>query len=89
MRTLRAQLKQQYGLPSKTEIHAGPMLRGNEPYRTLMGLATRPALASAFLMDYLKSRAPFWKKEHLISGDAAGWVEAKAEDDAAADRWRR
>lgn len=45
--------------------------------------------AADFLMDYLKTRAPFWKKEHLISGDAAGWVEAKAEDDAAADRWRR
>ncbi len=57
LQTLRAQLKQQYGLPSKTEIHAGPMIRGNEPYRTLMGLATRPALASAFLMDYLKAVA--------------------------------
>ena len=45
--------------------------------------------AADFLMDYLKTRAPFWKKEHLVSGDAAGWVEAKAEDDAAADRWRR
>jgi len=33
------------------------MIRGNEPYRTLMGLATRPALASAFLMDYLKAVA--------------------------------
>ena len=33
------------------------MLRGNEPYRTLMGLATRPALAGAFLMDYLKAVA--------------------------------
>jgi hypothetical protein len=53
LRTLRAKLKQQYGLPSKTEIHAGPMIRGNEPYRTLMGLAAEPALAGAFLMDYL------------------------------------
>ena len=43
--------------------------------------------AADFLMDYLKTRAPFWKKEHLVTGDAAGWVEAKAEDDAALERW--
>lgn len=57
LQTLRAQLKQQYGLPLKTEIHAGPMIRGNEPYRTLMSLATRPALAGEFLIDYLRAVA--------------------------------
>lgn len=41
--------------------------------------------AAEFLMDYLKSRAPFWKKE--ISSDGAGWVEATAEDEAALTRW--
>lgn len=41
--------------------------------------------AAEFLMDYLKSRAPFWKKE--ISGDTAGWVEATSEDEAALKRW--
>lgn len=45
--------------------------------------------AADFLMDYLKTRAPFWKKEHLVTGDAAGWVEAKAEDDAALERWEK
>lgn len=44
--------------------------------------------AADFLMDYLKTRAPFWKKEHLVSGVSSGWVAAKAEDDAAAERWR-
>ncbi len=44
--------------------------------------------AAAFMMDYLKSRAPFWKKEHRVDGTAAGWVEAKESDDVAADRWR-
>lgn len=44
--------------------------------------------ASEFLMDYLKTRAPFWKKERRRDGAEAGWVEAKAVDDAAADRWR-
>ena len=38
--------------------------------------------ACEFIMDYLKTRAPFWKKE------AAGWVEARAADDEAAKRWR-
>jgi molybdopterin synthase catalytic subunit len=38
--------------------------------------------ACEFIMDYLKTRAPFWKKE------AAGWVEARASDDEAAERWR-
>lgn len=45
--------------------------------------------AASFLMDYLKSRAPFWKKEHLANGSAGDWVEAKSSDDAAAERWRR
>lgn len=43
--------------------------------------------AADFLMDYLKTRAPFWKKEHFVDGTAGGWVAAKAEDDAAAERW--
>jgi molybdopterin synthase catalytic subunit len=38
--------------------------------------------ACEFIMDYLKTQAPFWKKE------AAGWVEARAADDQAAARWK-
>lgn len=41
--------------------------------------------AAEFLMDYLKSRAPFWKKE--LTRDGAEWVEARDEDEAALDRW--
>ena len=41
--------------------------------------------AAEYLMDYLKSRAPFWKKE--IGEGEAGWVAAKDEDEAALDRW--
>lgn len=43
--------------------------------------------AADFLMDYLKTRAPFWKKEHLVSGGASNWVEARAVDDEDAARW--
>ena len=41
--------------------------------------------AADFLMDYLKSRAPFWKKELTLQGGA--WVEATAQDEAALTRW--
>jgi len=41
--------------------------------------------ACEFIMDYLKTQAPFWKKEHRADG--AAWVEAKASDDDAAGRW--
>lgn len=42
--------------------------------------------AAEYLMDYLKSRAPFWKKEILADGDA-DWVAAKADDEDALNRW--
>jgi molybdopterin synthase catalytic subunit len=42
--------------------------------------------ACEFIMDYLKTQAPFWKKER--TGEGARWVEARASDDAAAERWR-
>ncbi len=41
--------------------------------------------ACEFIMDYLKTRAPFWKKEHRAEG--ARWVEARESDDEAAKRW--
>ena len=43
--------------------------------------------AAEFLMDYLKTRAPFWKKEETPEG--ARWVDAREIDDAAAARWAR
>ncbi|HXN89412.1 MAG TPA: molybdenum cofactor biosynthesis protein MoaE [Methylocella sp.] len=44
--------------------------------------------AASFLMDYLKTEAPFWKKRHLAGKGAGDWVEAKAQDHAAAQKWR-
>ena len=43
--------------------------------------------AAEFLMDYLKTQAPFWKREE--HGGQVSWVEAKGADDAAAARWKR
>ncbi len=42
--------------------------------------------ACEFIMDYLKTQAPFWKKES--TGQGSRWVQARASDDAAAARWR-
>lgn len=42
--------------------------------------------ACEFIMDYLKTRAPFWKKEATTGGER--WVEARTDDDAAAARWQ-
>ncbi len=57
-----------------------------------VGTASRHRTAAlescAFLIDWLKSHAPFWKKEHFADGTAA-WVEARAEDHAKAQDWLR
>ncbi len=42
---------------------------------------------ASFLMDFLKTRAPFWKKEHRTDGTESKWVDAKESDDRAAKRW--
>lgn len=65
----------------------GPLM----PSETIMMVATAArhradAFAAAeFLMDYLKSRAPFWKKEFAADGES--WVAARAEDEDALKRW--
>lgn len=62
-----------------------------DPGERIMMVATSSAhradafAAADFLMDYLKSRAPFWKKETRDTG--ANWVDAKASDEAALRRW--
>ncbi len=70
-------------------IHRCGLIRPGEPI-VLVATASRhrtEAFAAAeFLMDYLKTSAPFWKKQH---GEKAGaWVAARAEDEASAEKWR-
>lgn len=43
---------------------------------------------ASYIMDYLKSTAPFWKKEHLKDGTSGKWVDAKSSDDDALDKWK-
>jgi molybdopterin synthase catalytic subunit len=42
-----------------------------------------------FIMDFLKTSAPFWKKEHAGDGAPRGWVSAKDADDSARERWTK
>jgi molybdopterin synthase catalytic subunit len=69
-------------------IHRHGRLTTNEPIMMVATAARHRAdafAAAEFLMDYLKSRAPFWKKE--IGADGAEWVAARDEDEAALNRW--
>jgi len=72
-----------------TVIHrVGRLVPGDPIVLVLTASAHRQAAldSCAFLIDWLKTKAPFWKREAFAGGDAR-WVEAKAEDDAAAAKW--
>ena len=49
---------------------------------------TEAFAACEFIMDFLKTSAPFWKREHNVDGSKGEWVEAKDADDKARDRWQ-
>ena len=80
--------RRRWSLGDVLVIHRHGRMR---PGETIMMVATAAphradAFAAAeFLMDYLKSRAPFWKKE--VTADGESWVAQKDADEAALDRW--
>ncbi|TJX36225.1 MAG: molybdenum cofactor biosynthesis protein MoaE, partial [Mesorhizobium sp.] len=81
---------QRWPLQGLTVIHRhGKVRPGENIVLVVAASAHRQAAfeAANFLMDYLKSRAPFWKKEHRADASEGGWVEAKEADDEAAERW--
>jgi molybdopterin synthase catalytic subunit len=70
-------------------LHRYGRILPGEPIVLVVTLSPHRAAAfeaAQFLMDYLKTSAPFWKSEETEEGEA--WVASKATDDAAADRWR-
>ncbi|MGG5887374.1 molybdenum cofactor biosynthesis protein MoaE [Falsiroseomonas sp. HC035] len=78
-----------WSLTGCTIIHrVGRLLPGDPIVLVLTASPHRAAAleSCAFLIDWLKTGAPFWKREEFADG-AARWVEAKASDDAAASRW--
>jgi len=73
-----------------TVIHRyGTLKPGDNIVLVVAASAHRQAAfeAASFMMDYLKTSAPFWKREERADG--ATWVEAKSEDDSAAARWSK
>lgn len=77
-----------WGLADALVIHRYGVLTAGEPIMMVATAAPHRAdafEAAEFLMDYLKSRAPFWKKE--IGAQGADWVAAKESDEAALTRW--
>ena len=85
---IEAQAIARWTLGASLIIHRFGRLK---PGENIMMVATAAAhrgdafAAAEFLMDYLKSRAPFWKKEVTTTGEA--WVDARAEDEGALERW--
>jgi molybdopterin synthase catalytic subunit len=89
---IAAEAVQRWSLQGLTVIHRfGKVAPGDNIVLVAAASSHRQAAfeAADFLMDYLKSRAPFWKKEHRSDGSAGDWVEAKESDERAATRWRR
>jgi molybdopterin synthase catalytic subunit len=82
--------KARWSLDAVTVIHRfGELKPGDRIVLVVTASGHRRAAfeAAEFLMDYLKTKAPFWKREKRASGEY--WVEAKDSDDDAAARWTR
>jgi molybdopterin synthase catalytic subunit len=87
---IEAEARERWPLLDALVIHRyGRMLPGEPIVLVATASAHRAAAleACAFLIDWLKTRAPFWKLEE--SGQGERWVEARASDEAAARRWDR
>ncbi len=83
-----AQARARWPLLGACVIHrVGRLLPGEQIVLVTVASSHRGAAFEAceFIMDFLKTRAPFWKKEELPGG--ARWVDARESDDAAAARW--
>lgn len=83
------QATERWPLLGCTVIHrVGALRPGENIVLVIAASAHRQAAldATAFLIDWLKTKAPFWKREDFANGGGA-WVDARADDDAAASRW--
>jgi len=89
MARIAAEASRRWELLGITLIHrVGTLLPGDNIVLVLAASAHRQAAldATSFLIDWLKTKAPFWKKERFLDGTDS-WVEARADDEQAADRW--
>ena len=86
---IEGEARERWPLQATTIIHRfGELSPGDDIVLVVTASAHRHAAfeAAAFLMDFLKTRAPFWKKETDADGNG-NWVDARESDDAALDRW--
>ena len=80
-----------FDLRGLTAIHRyGKIATGDNIVLVIAASSHRQAAfdGANFVMDYLKTAAPFWKKEHGTDGQAGDWVSAKDADESARDKWR-
>lgn len=87
---IEEEAQERWKLDASLIIHRyGPLKPGDQIVLTITASAHRQDAfeANEFLMDWLKTKAPFWKREAGADGD--NWVEAKDSDDDAAARWKR
>jgi molybdopterin synthase catalytic subunit len=89
LREIATEAATRWPLLGATLIHRHGTLRVGERI-VFVGTAslhrTAALDACAFLIDWAKTKAPFWKREHAADGSTR-WIEARAEDDVAAERW--
>ncbi|TBN12114.1 molybdenum cofactor biosynthesis protein MoaE [Agrobacterium cavarae] len=82
---------ERFDLRGLTAIHRyGKIATGDNIVLVIAASSHRQAAfdGANFVMDYLKTAAPFWKKEHGTNGTAGGWVSAKDADESAKEKWR-
>lgn len=75
-----------------TAIHRYGRIAPGEPIVLVITTSSHRVAAfeaAEFLMDFLKTRAPFWKKEISVDGREGAWVDAREHDDRAAERWSK
>ena len=83
------EMEKRWPIESIRVVHRIGIIKVNEPSLWVEVIAPHRGEAFAaceFIMDYLKTQAPFWKKEQTPGGER--WVNARASDDAAAQRWQ-
>ncbi|MDF1607209.1 molybdenum cofactor biosynthesis protein MoaE [Hoeflea sp. YIM 152468] len=89
---IAAEAVSRFGLSGITAIHRHGAIEPGGNIVLVVACASHRQAAfdgAAFLMDFLKTDAPFWKKEHLAAGGTGEWVSAKDTDDKAKARWQR
>jgi molybdopterin synthase catalytic subunit len=91
IRRIAVEAAERWPLSAVTAIHRSGLIRpGGNIVAVIAASAHREAAfnAASFLMDYLKTSAPFWKREHLVDGSVGTWVNAKDADTAALSKWK-